>query len=69
MTLLRNAVRDFAYTTGVLALHHRLRHAATLTIVMFHRVAVPSPGTPTGRAVRVHVRPRGAAASDPAPER
>jgi peptidoglycan/xylan/chitin deacetylase (PgdA/CDA1 family) len=44
MVLMRNAVRDLAYATGVLALRHRLRHAATLTVVLFHRVT--EPGTP-----------------------
>lgn len=44
MAGLRGTVRDLAYAAGALGLRHRVRHAATLTVVMFHRIT--APGSP-----------------------
>jgi peptidoglycan/xylan/chitin deacetylase (PgdA/CDA1 family) len=43
----RAAVRGVAAASGALALCHRLRNRASLTVLMFHRVA--APGTPAMR--------------------
>jgi peptidoglycan/xylan/chitin deacetylase (PgdA/CDA1 family) len=43
----RAAVRGVAAASGALALRHRLRNRASLTVLMFHRVG--APGTPALR--------------------
>lgn len=38
----RDALRSTAYASGAIGLRHRLRHADTLTVAMFHRVVDPA---------------------------